>query len=119
MAMKLRLLLFTVAAALAAGAAFAHGSKVHILGTIEKINADTIRVQTKEGKSVEVKLVRSTVYLSRSNNQDQPAKLSDLAAGQLVAIHAAARDNVLEAEEIKFSVPAGPKLAAPAAKPKP
>ena len=104
--------------ALAAGSALAHGNKVHVLGTLEKISADSLLVKTKAGKSVEVKLAASTVYLARSNNQDKPAKLSDLAAGDLVVIHATPKDSGLEADEVRFSVPTAPKASAPAS-PKP
>lgn len=111
--------------ALAAGSTFAHGNKVHVLGTLEKINADSVVVKTKDGKSVEVKLAASTIYLSHTVNhdknarlsdmpgQDTPAKLSDLTVGDMVVIHATPKDNALEADEIKFSVPATPTAAAP------
>ena len=107
-----------LALALAAGAVFAHGGKVHVLGTLERVNSDSVVVKTKAGKSVEVKLAASTVFVERTNNQDKPAKLSDLAAGDFVVIHATAGDNGLEADQVRFSVPAAPKATAPAA-PKP
>jgi hypothetical protein len=112
--MRVRVLTVALWFALAAGSAFAHGDKVHVIGTVDKINADSVLVKTKEGKSVEVKLTASTVYVLRSNNQDKPAKASDLAVGDLVVIHATPKDNTLEGEEIKFSVPHAPKAAAPA-----
>ena len=112
--MRVRVLTIAICFALAAGSAFAHGDKVHIIGTLEKINADSVLVKTKEGKSVEVKLTASTVYVLRSNNQDKPAKASDLALGYLVVIHATPKNNTLEGDEIKFSVPNAPKAAAPA-----
>ena len=108
--------------------AFAHGNKVHVLGTLEKISSDSVLVKTKEGKSVEVKLVASTTYVlhvasNASNaadlNEDKPAKISDLAVGDAVVIHATPRESTLEADEVRFSVPAVAKPAAPApAKPK-
>jgi len=102
------------------GTAFAHGNKVHVRGTVEKISADSVFVKTSDGKSVEVKFAASTVFLSRSNNEDKPAKASDLGAGDLVVIHATSNDKTLEADEIKFSVPTAAKAAIPAsAKPKP
>ncbi|SRR6266478_3306526 len=115
--MKIRLISITLLLALAAGAVFAHGGKVHVLGTVEKVNSDSVVVKTKAGKSVEVKLAASTVFVERTNNQDKPAKLSDLAADDLVVIHATAGDNGLEADQVRFSVPAASKAAAP--KPKP
>jgi hypothetical protein len=110
--MKVRFV--TMVLLFAAGIAFAHGNKVHVLGTLEKINADSVLVKTKDGKSVEVKLATATVYLERSNNQDKPAKLSDLAVGDLVVIHATPKDSTLEADEIKFSIPTTPKPTASA-----
>lgn len=109
-------------------AIFAHGNKVHVVGTLDRINPDSVVVKTKDGKTVEVKLSASTVYVmhvtdnsakASSPDDDKPAKLSDLAVGNLVVIHATPKDNLLEADEIKFSVPAAAKPAMPAtAKPK-
>ena len=109
--MKFRLSVLASLLALFTGTAFAHGNEVHVKGTIEKINADSVRVKTADGKSVEVKLAASTVYLVRSNNEDKPAKAADLAVGYLVVIHARSKDNALEASEIKFSVPIRTKAA--------
>src|SRR5258707_13113452 len=74
--------------AFVASAALAHGDKKHVIGTLEKINADSVVVKTAAGKSVEVKLVASTTYVSHAGNEDKPAKLSDLAVGDRVVIHA-------------------------------
>src|SRR6266403_276691 len=118
--MKLRVSSLALLFVLAMGTAFAHGNKVHIRGTIEKISADSVVVKTADGKSVEVKFAASTVFLSRANNEDKPAKAGDLAAGDLVVIHATPKDQTLEADEIKFSVAAAAKRATPApTKPKP
>jgi hypothetical protein len=116
--MKIRWISIVLLLALAASSVFAHGDKVHVLGTLEKVNSDSLVVRTKAGKPVEVKLAASTVFVERTNNRDKPAKLSDLAAGDFVVIHATAGDNGLEADQVRFSVPAAPKVAAPAA-PKP
>ncbi len=78
---------------------------------VEKISSDSVIVKTVDGKSVEVKFAASTVFLSRFNNEDKPAKASDLAAGDLVVIHATLKDNALRADEIKFSAPAAAKPA--------
>ena len=99
---------------LAMGAAFAHGNKVHVSGTVERISADSVVVKTADGKSVEVKISASTVFLSRTNKEDKPAKAGDVAAGDLVVIHATPKENGLEADEIKFSVPTATKPATPA-----
>jgi hypothetical protein len=104
---------------LASGAGFAHGNKMHVRGTIEKISADSVQVKTPDGKSVEVKLAASTVCLlhvmgkqaTPSDSVDKPAKVSDLAIGDLVVIHATPKGDALEADEIKFSVPSAKKIA--------
>jgi hypothetical protein len=125
--MKIRLIMLGLLIGLASGVGFAHGNKVHVRGTIEKINADSVHVRTPDGKSVEVKLGASTIYLSHvmekqatpSDSADKPAKISDLAIGDLVVIHATPKGDALEADEIKFSVPSGNKAApSPGTKPK-
>jgi len=112
--MELRISSLALLFALAMGTALAHGNKVHVRGTVEKISADSVVVKTADGKSVEVKFAASTVFLSRANNEDKPAKAGDLAAGDLVVIHATPKDKTLEADEIKFSGRAGAKTATPA-----
>jgi hypothetical protein len=99
---------------LTASVAAAHGDKKHIVGTLEKINADSVTVRTADGKSVEVKLLPSTLYVSRVGNEDKSAQPSDLAVGDRVVVHATPKGETLEANEIKFST----KASAAAAKPK-
>ena len=84
-------------------AALAHGDKKHVMGTVEKVNSDSIAVKTNEGKIVEVKLAPSTVYVTREGNQDKPAKASDLAVGDRVVIHATSSGETLTADQVKFS----------------
>ena len=113
--MKFRIAVLALMLSMVAGAALAHGNKVHVMGTVEKIAADAVWVKAKDGKSVEVKLVASTVYLQRANNVDKPAKQADLAVGDLVVIHATPKENTLDADEVKFTVPsaAGTGTTAP------
>jgi hypothetical protein len=91
--------------ALAASVTLAHGDKKHVIGTVEKVNADSVVVKTAAGQSVEVKLVASTMYVSRVGNEDKPAKRADLAVGDRVVIHATPRGEALEANEVRFSAP--------------
>jgi len=92
-------------AAFGATVALAHGDKKHVVGTLEKINADSVVVKTAAGKSVEVKLVATTIYVWHAGNEDRPAKVADLAVGDRVVIHAAPKGEALEAYEVKFSGP--------------
>jgi len=101
--MRLRYLSVLVSFALMGAAAFAHGDMKHVNGILEKINADSVIVKLADSKSVEVKLVASTVYTLRVNMSDKPAKLADLAIGDHVVIHAAPKGDTLEAAEVKFS----------------
>jgi len=127
--MKLSASLLALLFVFVAGNAFAHGEKIHVSGTVEKISAESMLVKTRDGKSVEVKLVASTVYISHVTgkaakpadlSEDKPAKLSDIVVGNLVVIHATPKNNALEADEVKFSAPAAPKSGVTVpAKPKP
>jgi len=123
--MKVRFAAFLLSVAMVGSAAFAHGDKKHVSGTVEKITADSVLVKTADGKSVEVKLVSSTLYVLHVVNQsgtpssaaaDKPAKLSDLAVGDRVLIHATPKGDTLEAAEVRFSLPSA--AAAAAGKPK-
>jgi hypothetical protein len=100
---------------LMASAAMAHGDKKHVIGTVEKINADSVVVKTAAGKSVEVKLLPATMYVAHAGNQDKPAKIGDLAVGDRVVIHATPKGETLDANEVRFSAPAS---SAPSVKPK-
>ena len=103
--MKSRIFSLLLCFALVAATALAHGDKVHVVGTIEKINSGSVTVKTREGKSVEVKLVASTVYVSSVDTTDKPAAFSDLAVGKNVVIHATPNGEQLEAAEVRFSAP--------------
>jgi hypothetical protein len=81
----------------------AHGDKKHVIGTIEKLNSGSVTVKTRDGKSVQVKLVASTVYVARVATADKPAALADLAVGENVVIHATPKGEDLEADEVRFS----------------
>ena len=113
--MKKRFFAFVSLALVAAIAVWAHGDKKHVMGTVEKISGDSVVVKTNTGKSVEVKLVASTQYIERAENQDKPAKLSDLAVGDRVVIHATPTGDTLSADEVRFSTAKG---AAHSAQPK-
>ena len=92
-----------VTLALSAASVCAHGNKKHVVGTVERVNANSVVVKTTQGKSVEVQLVPSTTYVQHTGSQDKPAKLSDLQAGDRVVIHATPNGEGLDADEVKFS----------------
>jgi|ERR1700674_926546 len=114
--MKIRFVSILALIVLTAAAAFAHGDKKHVVGTLEKINTDSVVVKTRDGKSVEVKLVAATAYVSLIDKTNKPAKISDLALGDRVVIHATPKGETLEADEIKFSPASAAHTAAPASK---
>ena len=127
--MRLSASLLALLFVFSASNAFAHGDKLHVSGTVEKITTESMLVKTRDGKSVEVKLVTSTVYISHvagkaakpaDASEDKPGKLSEIAVGNAVVIHATPKNNALEADEVKFSTAATPKATVTApAKPKP
>ena len=83
--------------------ALAHGNKKHVMGTLEKVSAESVTVKTASGKSVEVKLAPKTMYVTKD---DRAAKFSDLAVGQRVVIHATPKGQDLIADQVKFSAAA-------------
>ena len=82
----------------------AHGDKKHVIGTIERLSSGSVTVKTRDGKSVQVKLVPTTAYVARVATADKPATLSDLAVGENVVIHATPKGDDLEADEVRFSI---------------
>ena len=103
--MRLYALLAATLLTLIGVCAQAHGDKIHVRGTLTSVTASSITIKSTEGKDVEVKLVKATIYTLRANNTDQPAKSADLAVGDIVVVHATQANNGLEADEVKFSVP--------------
>ena len=99
------LLAMTIALALLAGGAMAHGDKKHLLGKVLLIKADSLVVESKDGKTVEVKLSSSTIFLK----DEKPAQLADLAIGDRVVVHTATKGLDLIAAEVHFSTPPAPK----------
>lgn len=106
--MKRNLVLLCVLLLTTASLALAHDTKKHILGTVAKISADSIVVEAKNGKTIEVTIGPATVFLK----DGQPAKLQDLALGDRVVIHATPKGLALEADEVRFA-PAPPTKTKP------
>jgi hypothetical protein len=97
----------------------AHGDKKHVIGTIEKLSSGSVTVKTRDGKSVQVKLVPATVYVARVATVDKPATLADLAVGENVVIHATPKGEELEADEVRFSAPGGSGSTSSKSQPQP
>lgn len=114
--MKVRMAVLFLALAFAA-AAYSHGDKVHVTGVIQSVGADSISVKTGDGKNVEVKLAPATVYIFRDGKSKDgtPAKVTDLAVGQRVVIHATPKNGTLIADEVKFAAAGNAVPAKPAA----
>jgi hypothetical protein len=91
-----------------ASLALAHDTKKHILGTVVKVSADSIVVEAKNGKTIEVAIVPATVF----QKDGKPAKLQDLTLGDRVVVHATPKGLALEADEVRFAT------VPPKAKPK-
>ncbi len=104
--MKMRVVTIFLALIFAA-AVYAHGDKVHVMGTLTKLSADVVSVKTADGKVVDVKLASTTVYILRDGKTKDgtPAKFADLAVGAKVIIHATPKGTDLVADEVKFAPP--------------
>ncbi len=79
--MGIRTVLSAMLLLLFATGTFAHGEKVHVMGTITSVTATSISVKRADGTTVEVKLLKNTMYILRAQNTNQPAKVTDLAIG--------------------------------------
>jgi len=92
--------------------ALTHGNKVHLRGTIEKISAESLLVKNagwkvRGSESCRFDSLRLTHHQQDRTIEDLNADKTREADGSrrrnMVVIHATAKDNGLEADEIKFS----------------
>ncbi len=95
---------------LIAPAAEAHGTMEHVTGTLVRVGNDVLSVKTAKGATVDVHLDAQTEYV-RANQQVQK---SELKTGDRVVIHAAKKNGVLVAHEVKLA----PSTQAATIKPK-
>jgi hypothetical protein len=95
--MKQVILLVSIVA-LAAGAALAHGTGLHVMGTVTAMTHDSITVQTKTKEPVTVYTMPDTKY----EKSGSAASMKDLKIGDRVVIHAAMMNNKLMANEVNF-----------------
>jgi Domain of unknown function (DUF5666) len=102
--------------------AFAHGTGLHVLGTVVAIDAKHLEVKTQKGTTVDVQINKQT----RFKEKDHPKSTNLPAVGDRVVIEAIKEDKTLTATEVHFSsmkkqTPSAPALTqqAPAATPAP
>jgi hypothetical protein len=78
--------------------ALAHGNEEHVMGTVTKISASSVTVETTDKKTVEVAVTEKTQF----ERSGQPATLRDLTVGDRVVIHAGKSGTKLTAHTVKF-----------------
>jgi len=97
---------------LAASPLFAHGDATHLMGTVTSIDAKTVTIKDKDGKSINVMLDKTTKYLK----DKKAAVKDDMKVGTRVVIDAKMDEKMkmYDAEEIQIGAAAAD--AKPAAK---
>ncbi len=90
--------LFVAGLNLFAPAASGHRTMEHVTGTLVRVTNDVLSVKTAKGVTVDVHLDAQTEYV-RANQQ---VKKGELKAGDRVVIHAAKKNGVLVAHEVKL-----------------
>lgn len=96
--MWLRLVL-TVTYLFVSTASFAHGTGLHVLGTVMTIDATHVEVKTPKGQTVDVQVNKQTRFKEKGN----PKGANLPVVGDRVVIEATKDDKVLLAIEIHFS----------------
>jgi hypothetical protein len=85
---------------LISGVGWAHGDQIHVMGTVSKLEGDTITVATTSGSEKIVRIVPTTRFL----RGESPATVQDLKVSDRVVIHAKLTGQILEATEVKIGV---------------
>lgn len=78
--------------------AFAHGGAEHVMGTVSKVSAQSVTVDTTDKKVVEVGLTAKTKY----TRNDKKVAASDMKVGDRVMIEAKEVNEKLVADEVKL-----------------
>ena len=78
--------------------AFGHGGMEHVMGTVSKVSAQSVTVETTAKKMIEVSLNSKTKY----TRNDKNAGASDLKVGDRVMIEAKEVNEKLVAETVKL-----------------
>ena len=81
-----------------ASAALAHGTYTHVMGTVTKITAEEVTVETTDKQLTVVKIASTTSFVKSG----AVATLKDLKVGDRVVIHAKPIGADLVAHEVRF-----------------
>jgi hypothetical protein len=100
---KVLKLLVACALAVATSGAWAHGTGVHAKGTLKRVSAARLVVQTEEGEKA-FQLSPATKFLKGSS----PSSAADLHPGDRVVVHAKEANGALEATQVRFGAASRP-----------
>jgi hypothetical protein len=81
--------------------AFAHGGRMHVMGTVTALDAQHVVVKTKAGKTMSVLVNEKTTYRKGA----AAATSADLKVEDRVVVHTTGKTDPLTAGEIHFSSP--------------
>jgi exosome complex RNA-binding protein Csl4 len=80
------------------GAAFAHGTGKHVMGTATAVEADRLEVTTKEGKNVTVRLTPETKFKPSGTGTATRPQVGDRVAAEVVE-----KGDAFTAVEVRFA----------------
>lgn len=96
---RLIILSLTFTFALTSPVTWAHGTGLHVLGTVTVIDATHVEVKTPKGKTVDVQFNKQTRFKEKGN----PKGMNMPAVGDRVVIEATKENKDLIATEVHFS----------------
>ena len=94
--------LLLLASLAAAGAALAHGTAKHVMGTATAVEAGRLEVKTREGESVTLDVREETKFRDKGGAGADPAELR---VGDRVVVDFHVKDDAKIADEIRFAHP--------------
>ena len=77
---------------------FAHGNEQHVMGMVTAVAENSITVETKDHQKVMVSVVAETKFMKGT----APATIKDVKVGDRVVIHAAKREDQLQAHTVRI-----------------
>ena len=83
--------------------AFSHGELTHVLGTVSRVDADHLTVNTKTGETVQITVTDQTNYRNQNAGSKDALKIGDR-----VVIEVQEKSGNLIADEIRFASPTKP-----------